>query len=39
MQKKTKLKGQEFLKKQYKKIDLISLAKPKKKKPQDTEEK
>ena len=37
--KQTKLKGQEFLKKQYKKFDLISQAEPKKKKPQETEEK
>jgi hypothetical protein len=36
--KETKLKGQEFLKKQYKKFDLILLAKPKKKKPQKSEE-
>jgi hypothetical protein len=37
--KEAKLKGQEFLRKQYKKFDLISLAKPKKKKPQEEEEK
>ena len=37
--KKAKLKGQKFLKKQYKKFDLISLAKPKKKDAEPKDEK
>jgi len=37
--KKAKLKSQKFLKKQYKKFDLISLAKPKKKDAEPKEEK